>query len=241
MRKETISIVSAGVQTHATTYIWNVSHPQYYVSSSIEKALLHAVLNLLLRQLHLVWLACDIRRQYNALVDGSHSGGQEHSLPTAFGGQYGVNQQQKSYTRPSRRQTRQKLYPLSSARFLSVFGVCCHIVQTSHTSPPQLSGNSSSWQTVSDWRLVEVLSFLKVSRQSLEDKSETYCGSGQRHNSVSKGSSKSNCLGVSGYIWQHIPQLISNNNLKTLSFRRNLSAASGQDCCNTVVTMAWGG
>lgn len=66
---------------------WNFSHLQYCASSLIEQALLHVVLNLLLQQLHLVWLAYGIKRRYSALVDGSHSGGQGHFLPTKYGGQ----------------------------------------------------------------------------------------------------------------------------------------------------------
>jgi hypothetical protein len=123
---------------------WNItSHLRYRVSSSIEQALLHVVLNLLLRQLHLVWLAYDTRRQYSALVGGNHSGGQAHFLPTRYVVSIG-EKQQKGYEHPSRRQTRQKLYPLSSARFLFVFGVCCHNVQTNHTNPPLLSDNLGS-------------------------------------------------------------------------------------------------
>lgn len=61
----------------------NFSHLRYCVSSSTELVLLHVALNLLLRQPHLVSLAYDIRRQYSALVDGSHSDDQEHFLPTS--------------------------------------------------------------------------------------------------------------------------------------------------------------
>ena len=60
----------------------NLSHLQDCVSSSIGQALLHVVLDLLLLQLHLAWLAYGIGRQCNALGDGSRSGDQEHFLPT---------------------------------------------------------------------------------------------------------------------------------------------------------------